>query len=156
MLRAYYHDTRTTAESNTQLAVLEPLRRWNRSSELHETLTASLHAVSFYHKEFGCISDAPASAVFTNETIADGWYVLNPMVKVAELAVGGDEWAKELLLKSIDHIIFLGRALDCESRSRARAAAAAAAAAVRTVIVALSANRRARALQTDGRFGTTR
>ena len=104
MLRAYYHDTRTTAESNTQLAVLEPLRRWNRSSELHETLTASLHAVSFYHKEFGCISDAPASAVFTNETIADGWYVLNPTIKLVEMAAGGDKWALALVLKSIDHL----------------------------------------------------
>jgi hypothetical protein len=111
LLRSYYNDGRAGGESVTQLDVLEPLRRWNSSCALHETLTASMKAISFFHAEIGCISDAPAADVMNNGTVLDGWYVLNPTIKLVEMAAGGDKWALALLLKSIDHLINLGRAL---------------------------------------------
>jgi hypothetical protein len=111
LLRSYYNDGRAGAESVTQLDVLEPLRRWNSSCALHETLTASMKAISFFHEEIGCIADTPAVDVMNNGTVLDGWYVLNPTIKLVEMAAGGDKWALTLLLRSIDHLIYLGRAL---------------------------------------------
>ena len=111
LLRSYYNDGRAGGESVTQLDVLEPLRRWNSSCALHKTLTSSMRAVSFYHSEIGCIADSPASDIMGNTSVLDGWYVLNPAIKLAEMAAGGDVWAKDLLLKSIDHLIFLARSL---------------------------------------------
>ena len=111
LLRSYYNDDRAGGESVTQLDVLEPPRRWNSSCALHKTLTASMKAISFFHAEIGCIADAPAADVMNNGTVLDGWYVLNPTIKLAEMAAGGDKWALALLLKSIDHLINLARAL---------------------------------------------
>ena len=75
LLRSYYNDNRAGGESVTQLDVLEPLRRWNSSCALHDTLTASLKAISFYHPEIGCIADSPATDMMSNSTVLDGWYV---------------------------------------------------------------------------------
>ena len=74
LLRAYYNDSRAgLAEFVTQLDVLAPLRRWNRSHPLHHSLTAALHSTSFYHAEIGSVADTLSSPPFAPGQQLDGW-----------------------------------------------------------------------------------
>jgi hypothetical protein len=65
--------------------------------------------VSYFHDEIGCVADSLSDERITASTVLDGWYVLFQMGKLVDLAVLGEGWARELLVASIDHIIWLGR-----------------------------------------------
>eukprot|EP01043_Picozoa_sp_COSAG02_P031132 COSAG02_NODE_2017_length_10096_cov_52.537061_5_plen_167_part_00 len=76
-----------------------------------QELATAVRHIDFYHPELYSISDIIASHVIIlgDGVLFDGFFLLNHMVKLGEMAVADDTWAKGVFLRSIDHIIEMGR-----------------------------------------------
>lgn len=113
LLRVYYNDFRlTNIELIAQLDVITSIRHWSNSSTLAQELATAVRRIDFYHPELRSISDMTASHVITpgDGMLFDGFFLLNHMVKLGEMAVDDDDtWARGMFLQSIDHIIEMGR-----------------------------------------------
>ena len=112
LLRVYYNDFRlTNIELIAQLDVITSIRHWSNSSTLAHQLAAAVRGVDFYHPELHSISDMTASHVVTSGDgmLFDGFFLLNHLVKLGEMAIDSDMWARGMFLRSLDHIIEMGR-----------------------------------------------
>ncbi|MBZ4034248.1 hypothetical protein K6T82_05685 [Flavobacterium sp. 17A] len=114
-LNAYLCDFETPAESMVQLAVLAPLKEYEKWSgeklSLCEDLAKGLSA--FYDPKINCINRwLPAlsdkldgSEEQKKEMVMDSWYLHHPLMNLARIALHGDKTAETLLLDSIDYAI---------------------------------------------------
>ncbi|GAA3756922.1 hypothetical protein [Flavobacterium ginsengiterrae] len=114
-LNAYLCDYETPAESMVQLAVLTPLKeyeKWNAESyRLSEDLRRGISA--FYDSKIQSITRwLPAlhnkldqSEEQKKDTTMDSWYLHHPLINLTRLAIAGDKEAEKLALDSIDFVI---------------------------------------------------
>lgn len=115
LLRVYYNDFRlTNIELIAQLDVITSIRHWGNNSNYVQELATAVRRIDFYHPELHSISDITASHVISpgDGMLFDGFFLLNHMVKLGEMALADDTWAKGVFLRSIDHIIDMGREFD--------------------------------------------
>ncbi|KAF2342598.1 hypothetical protein [Flavobacterium tistrianum] len=114
-LNAYLCDYETPAESMVQLAVLAPLKeyeRWNSETyRLSEDLRTGLF--HFYDPKIKSITrwlpelhdKLDQSEEQKKDTTMDSWYLHHPLINLARLAIFGDKNAEKLVLDSIDFVI---------------------------------------------------
>ncbi|MBO9583619.1 MAG: hypothetical protein J7574_05615 [Flavobacterium sp.] len=114
-LNAYLCDYETPAESMVQLAVLAPLKeyeRWNsETNRLSEDLRTGLS--NFYDPKIKSITrwlpelqdKLDQSEEQKKDTTMDSWYLHHPLINLARLAISGDKNAEKLVLDSIDFVI---------------------------------------------------
>ncbi|WP_125721360.1 hypothetical protein [Flavobacterium ustbae] len=114
-LNAYLCDYETPAESMVQLAVLTPLKEYERWSSESYRLSEDLRSgiSNFYDPKIKSITRwLPAlhnkldqSEEQKKDTTMDSWYLHHPLINLARLAISGDKNAKKLVLDSIDFVI---------------------------------------------------
>jgi len=114
-LNAYLCDYDTPAESMVQLAVMAPLREFEKWSGINHPLYKDLiqGLPNFYDSKVNCINRwLPALAQKLDgseeqkkEMVMDSWYLHHPLMNLARLALHGDKTAKKLVLDSIDYVI---------------------------------------------------
>ncbi|MDP5199063.1 hypothetical protein [Flavobacterium sp. DG2-3] len=114
-LNAYLCDYETPAESMVQLAVLTPLKEYEKwkseTYRLSEDLRSGLS--TFYDEKIKSITRwLPAlhnkldqSEEQKKDTTMDSWYLHHPLINLARLAISGDKNAEKLVLDSIDFVI---------------------------------------------------
>jgi hypothetical protein len=118
-LNAYLCDYQTPPEIMVQLAVLLPIQDYMRWSG--ETCTMAQEIMdglsAFYNEQLGTVMRwLPAEERRLDESeeqktpmVMDSWYLHHPLLNLARMAAGGNELAKELLLKSVDYAIKVAR-----------------------------------------------
>jgi len=114
-LNAYVCDYKTPPELMVQLAVLLPLKEYQKWNGGHIPLIAELEAglAEFYNKDVGTVQrwlpvaahQLDGSEEHKDPLIMDSWYLHHPLLNLSRLALHGDEIAKELFLKSLDYTI---------------------------------------------------
>ncbi|WP_281233064.1 hypothetical protein [Flavobacterium gelatinilyticum] len=114
-LNAYLCDYETPAESMVQLAVLAPLKEYERWKSETYTVSEDLNKglASFYDSKINSITRwLPAlhdkldeSEEQKKETTMDSWYLHHPLINLARLAVWGNKNAEKLVLDSVDFVI---------------------------------------------------
>lgn len=114
-LNAYLCDYETPPESMVQLAVLAPLKEYEKWSgekqPVCEDLIKGLSA--FYDKKINCINrwlpsmtdKLDESEEQKKEMVMDSWYLHHPLMNLARLALQGDKTAEKLVLDSIEYVI---------------------------------------------------
>ncbi|WP_347049358.1 hypothetical protein [Flavobacterium olei] len=114
-LNAYLTDYETPAESMVQLAVLIPLKEYEKwdgaQSPISRDLAGGISA--FYDPKINCITRwHPAlqdkldqSEEQKKDTTMDSWYLHHPLINLTRLALDGNKEAKELVVNSIDFVI---------------------------------------------------
>lgn len=114
-LNAYLCDYETPAESMVQLAVLTPLKEYEKwkseTYRLSEDLRTGL--MNFYDPKIKTITRwLPAlhdkldhSEEQKKDTTMDSWYLHHPLINLARLAIAGDKNAEKLVLDSVDFVI---------------------------------------------------
>ncbi|WP_294820945.1 hypothetical protein [uncultured Flavobacterium sp.] len=115
-LNAYVSDYKTPPESMVQLAVLLPLKDFDKwSGEDHhpviETLRNGLE--NFYDEDLKTVvrwlpakeKDLDWSEEQKQPEVMDSWYLHHPLLNLSRMALDGDEIAKKLVLDSIEYVI---------------------------------------------------
>lgn len=114
-LNAYLCDYETPAESMVQLAVLTPLKEYEKWNAESYRLSADLRRgiSAFYDSKIQSITRwLPAlhnkldqSEEQKKDTTMDSWYLHHPLINLTRLAIAGDKEAEKLALDSIDFVI---------------------------------------------------
>jgi hypothetical protein len=114
-LNAYLCDYETPAESMVQLAVLAPLKEYEKwSGEKHPLYNDLINGLpAFYDSKINCINrwlpslshKLDQSEEQKKEMVMDSWYLHHPLMNLARLALHDDKTAEKLVLNSIDYVI---------------------------------------------------
>jgi hypothetical protein len=115
-LNAYVSDYKTPPESMVQLAVLLPLKDYDKwSGENHSPVINTLHdgLETFYDEHLKTIVRwLPAKEQNLDweeeqkkPDVMDSWYLHHPLLNLSRLALDGDEKAKKLLMDSAEYAI---------------------------------------------------
>jgi hypothetical protein len=113
----YFHPY-TSAEypdSMVQLSLLAAIRDWGEWDEAEHPLAGQIRRglEKFYDRKLETLRRyLPDVGDDKNADAVDSWYLYHPLLNLSNLALGGDEQAKELFLRSIDYGIRVARHFD--------------------------------------------
>lgn len=108
---AVYFHPYTSAEypdSMVQLSLLSAIHDWGRWSETPHPLASEIRRglKRFYDPKLRALRRyLPDVGDDKDEDAIDSWYLYHPLLNLSNLALGGDEQARELFLGSIDYAI---------------------------------------------------
>ena len=112
-LRSYVNDYRTTPELLTHVDVVEALVRYElatgKRTQLGSDMRSNMATGVFFNEQLRVLMDWAGTGVIGAGSQGDTWYTLFVHIKFAHLALLGETWAEDQLLKSIDFVIMLGR-----------------------------------------------
>lgn len=121
-LNAYVCDYKTPPEIMVQFAVLLPLKEYEEWQGKTIPMIAELEAglTAFYDEDIGTVQRwlPAAEHQLTGEEehkkplIMDSWYLHHPLLNLSRMALGGNEIAKDLFLRSLDYAIKVAHRFD--------------------------------------------